>query len=625
MSEIKTIGSGNHTLYDTDARAQLTDINEAVAMTVTEVSETTYPGNIVDASEASITSSGVISGLTFQNPVGTFYSNPFDFCGSFLNLVPYDSNDNAIGITRSGTSYENITLTIATYLYKVNFSSTTVILYVYQTTGQYEEDSPWKTYTYTLASEPSYWTISGKDNATYSYYYGLTAEPSETYVAYAAPTTTYSKVYASALNTHIADVAGTSATGNHFEASCNLIDESKFDFTSTPYWYLESGYYFPVTAGKKICASVAKPTFQFYDSSYTLLSQSSGIVNPYTLYTIPANSVYARMFINASANTLADIQGTIMVYEVASTVTSNDDRRDYVPPVKIVGDLVEGDIYGTAVPTNLGIDILTAAQYKAVRALNHQRNAFRISTFNIYVSRVQYHWAAIKQELKDYAIDICAMQEVSNSSSNGRYIQNYLTMNTWQFKYGSQASFNDELTGKAVVSVYEVVSTEHFDSATDGREYIKTVINLPQYKHFAHQFTLSVYSAHLDLGASNRLTEVSEILATIANDTSDFIIICADTNAFESEADAQGKRPTWEAFIAGGFTPIHYGESPTVTDGSTSIDQIFMGSNISCLYYDVVNSNNYQVEISGNDNPISDHDMVYADLQFDFDAVLAAL
>lgn len=311
-----------------------------------------------------------------------------------------------------------------------------------------------------------------------------------------------------------------------------------------------------------------------------------------------------------------------MVYE--SDATSNDDRRDYVPPTKIIGNLVEGDIYGTAKPLSLDIDILTASQYRAVRALNHQRNAFRIGTFNIYVTRTQYHWGALKQELKDYSLDICAMQEVSNSIDRERYVQNFLTMNTWQFKYGSQAVFNDTASDKAVVSAYEIVSTELFTNST-GRTYTKTVINLPQYKRNAHQFTLSVYSAHLNLTASNRLVEASEILATVAQDTSDFIVICMDSNTFKSEADAHGKLPTWEAFISAGFTPIHYGEYSTVTDMTdtdTSIDQIFMGQDITCAYYDIVNSNDYLVPISGQNLPISDHCMVYADLIFDFDALL---
>ena len=413
------------------------------------------------------------------------------------------------------------------------------------------------------------------------------------------------------------------ALGKQFENSCNLIDESKFDFTSTGYWNLESGYYFPVTAGKKICASVAKPTFTFFDSEKVSISTERPTV-AYSLVDIPEGAVWARMSINATANTLSKIQGKIMVYE--SDAATNDDRRDYVPPTKIIGNLVEGDIYNTAKPLSLDIDILTASQYRAVRALNHQRNAFRIGTFNIYVTRGSAHWGVLKQELKDYSLDICAMQEVNNTLDS-RYVQNFLTMNTWQFKYGSQAVFNDTLADKAVVSVYEIVSTELYNTSTN-RPYTKTVINLPQYKRNAHQFTLSVYSAHLNLTASNRLVEASEILATVANDTSDFIVICMDSNTFKSEMDAQGKLPTWEAFISAGFTPIHYGEYSTVTDmtdTSKSLDQIFMGANITCADYDIVNSNDYPVTISGQELPISDHCMVYADLIFDFDAVLAIL
>ena len=535
-----------------------------------------------------------------------------------------------------GSTNTDIRVSDYGYVYKWEISNqTSITVTSYTSLAAFNNNTRRTKTTYTLSAIPAYWIISGKAAAnpatSTDANFGMTAEPSETYVAYVEPVVTYSYEYADELDEHIGDIVSEELGGLNydadiqFEPSYNLIDVSQFnDAPVSGYWTLKAGYYFHVTAGKKICTSAYKPRFYFYDATYTSISNEA-TVNTYTLVDIPVGAVWARMSINA--NGVPSIEPHMVVYEAPADTPSNDDYRMWVPPTKIKGSLVEGDIYDTAVPQNLSIDILTASAYKAVRVLNHQRNAFRIGTFNIYVPRQSSHWSQLKQELKDHSIDICAMQEVGNNIAKGRYVQNFLTLNTWQFKYGSQAIFNGTASDKATVSVYEIVSTELFTNST-GRTYTRTVINLPRYKRNAHQFTLSVYSAHLNLTASNRLIEASEILATVAQDTSDFKVICMDSNAFKSEMDAQGKMPTWEAFVSAGFTPIHYGEYSTVTDLSdtdTSIDQIFMGENISLIDYDIVNSNDYPVTINGQDVPISDHCMVYADLAFDFDAVLSAL
>lgn len=577
---------------------------------------------------------------------GFYYPNPRNLSAGFCGLNAYDKDDNVIQIYRNGSSISAIS----------NFANTAYLEKVGPREFKQYAENGTVSWTYTADGDIAYLShrtcyidiyncsdpdvkvgmTFGESSNTYIPYGESeeSTEETEYEYAYADELGDYAYNYAVENHTDEKPTAGSDkfvtsggiadAIGEYFEGSYNLIDESYFDWTDVGgYWYLKAGYYFPVTEGQRICSNVAKPYFQFYDESKTFISQE-GVVMPYTLVNIPADAVWCRMFINTSANYLPNIQGKILVYETNSDITSNDEVRPYVPPQKIIGNLVEGDIYETARPNNLNTDILNAAQYKAIRALNHQRNAFRIGTFNIYVPRGQKHWEVLKGELKDFSVDICGFQEVSNVSDGTRILQNYLTSNNWQFAYGSQALIDQVYPDKAIVSAYEIVSTNYYVTST-SRGYIRSVINLPKFKEVNHQFTLSVYSCHLGLAAADRLIEVAEILQTISTDTSDFIIVVADTNAFEDEADEHGKRPTWEAFINGGFTPIHYGESDTVTGGGTSIDQIFMGANISCLYYDVVDSNKYTVTIDGNTVPISDHDFVYADLQFNYWAVIQGL
>ena len=90
-----------------------------------------------------------------------------------------------------------------------------------------------------------------------------------------------------------------------------------------------------------------------------------------------------------------------------------------------------------------------------------------------------------------------------------------------------------------------------------------------------------------------------------------------DTNDFSANKDC------WAQFEAAGLTPIHNGESSTCTDEELSIDNMFISSHITCLYYNVINSRQWMYGTSSQ-VPVSDHDFVYADLQFDFETVIAA-
>ena len=412
---------------------------------------------------------------------------------------------------------------------------------------------------------------------------------------------------------------------NIVEPSYNLLNENKivWNFEGT-YTLLENGYYFPVDSGTVIVCNIQKTFYDFFDANKVQIASGISSVMPYKGAVVPDNAKWCRVRWNTSNSGLTYKQ-PVMVYATESASYAEDDRRIYVPSEKIRGRLVEGDIYETAIPQTLDVDVLTMSKLLAVREINKQRNGIRIGTFNIYVSRTQYHWPVLKKELQDCAIDICGFQEVKNTDT--RKLTAFLTKNNWLYQYGSAPDLvisNNVFASQAVASAYPTVSSELI-RLDDERQCVKCVVNLPKYKTYSHQFTLSIYSCHLSLTKSKRLAEVDTLLNTIANDSSDFVVIVGDMNEDNTSADEHGKLPTWEAIISGGFTPITYDGPPSFPGSGQFIDQIFMGENVSCAYYDVVDSSDYLVKINGQDLPISDHNLVYADIIFDYDAVLATL
>lgn len=414
-------------------------------------------------------------------------------------------------------------------------------------------------------------------------------------------------------------------TDNIVEPSYNLLNENKivWNYEGT-YTLLENDYYFPVESGSVIVCNIQKTLYDFFDTNKVQIASGISRVMPYRGVVVPDNAEWCRVRWNTSNSGLTYKQ-PVMVYVTENESYAEDDRRIYVPSEKIRGNLVEGDIYETAVPHTFDVDILNMSKLLAVREINRQRNGIRIGTFNIYVTRTQNHWPVLKKELQDYAIDICGFQEVKNADT--RKLTAFLTKNNWLYQYGSTPDLtisDNVFASQAVASAYPVASSELI-KLDDERQCVKCVVNLPKYKTYSHQFTLSMYSCHLSLTKSKRLTEVDNLLNNIENDLSDFVVIVGDMNEDATDADEYGKRPTWEAIISGGFTPITYDGPPSFPGHNQFIDQIFMGKNVSCAYYDAVDSNDYLVKLSGQDLPISDHNLVYADLIFDYDAVLATL
>lgn len=271
------------------------------------------------------------------------------------------------------------------------------------------------------------------------------------------------------------------------------------------------------------------------------------------------------------------------------------------------------------------------------------------------------NWSVMKQELADYSVDICGFQEAINIlNSAGKRIEEFML--GYQFTDGSDFSyetynFNDgDGPGKAIVSHWAIESTDVFPLVVSDfitTSAVRCIIKIPSGKWFSNYVssdcTLSVYTYHGASRSSNvdgvyktsleiRQMEINALLAIMAQDTSDFIVVVADTNCFESGLNVQDNTHVeWEMFRTAGYTPILPGIESTVTgnvaashfhvdgDGTAfcdaCYDQIFVSSHITAEGYKVVDSNLYPVP-AANNAPVSDHCMIYADLKFDFDAIM---
>ena len=415
----------------------------------------------------------------------------------------------------------------------------------------------------------------------------------------------------------------------------NLVDDRKFDWTkvtasgANTYRPMKDGETVPVVGGNTIICPKRLYNVKTYDSNgvETALSKT---ISENTPYTLASDVVSIRFDVGIGSNAYqipADTYEPFYLYYADDTLYPLDDvDRNPVPMAQINGWDINKNIYDMAIP-EVDSNIVRMMKTFAIRELNHQRNAFRIGTFNIYVNNTRTNRPTIKTELETYGIDICGFQEARNLTDNNERLNigDYLKRG-WQFGYcnTNQVPANSG-NGRALVSAYEVISSEEIQftgaSVANNTSYLKCVIQLPQYKHYADGITtLSIYNYHGDsTSATAREEQVSQIIADIAQDTSDFIIVLGDTNDFPDN------HPNWQSFADAGLTPVHNGSSTTTTDG-WSIDQIFTSEHITCLYYDVIDSRDWQYKPTPTSSPIpvSDHDFLYADLQFDFEAVINA-
>ena len=284
-------------------------------------------------------------------------------------------------------------------------------------------------------------------------------------------------------------------------------------------------------------------------------------------------------------------------------------------------------------------DIAQRIKSLTVREMNAARSAMRIGTFNIYgAGYYQHNWNALRAMLFDFALDLCAFQEVKdplNTSGTGKDWRDFMT--SWMLPYGSSNGSIYPTNERVSLSKFPIVSSSEYEFdnwSSDHRCLAKDEIQLPRYQDRvgSEQLKMSVYNTQLEVyptgqmyesqypsvpSSSNRISEVNQILADIANDPNPFIVVCMDSNDFSPNKE------TWAMFEAAGFTPAIGILTQTVTAQDNCIDQIFVCSRMHVLNYDVVNSNDYKWHDvrASKSVPISDHDLCYADVALDYSGI----
>lgn len=408
----------------------------------------------------------------------------------------------------------------------------------------------------------------------------------------------------------------------------NLVDDRIFDWTKTTssgsniYRPMKSGEVVHVTGGKTIICKKRLYEVKTYDAN-GVETASPSVISENTPYVLANDVVSIRFNVGIGANSYqvpANTYEPIYLYYTDALYPYDDVDRNPIPMAQINGWDINKNVYDMAIP-DVTSNIVRMMKTFAVKEINHRQNALRIGTFNIYINNTRTNRPTIKKELETYGIDICAFQEARNLDGNNQLnIGDYLK--GWQFKY---CNMNEGLSGngRAIASAYEVLSSrEVVFTANTENSYLKCVIQLPRYKDYADGLTtLSLYTYHGNVtSADTRIAEVTQMLNDIASDTSDFIIVTGDTNDFSANKDI------WAMFNTAGLTPVHDGSSETVTERNNSLDNIFISSHCSCAYYDVINSGEWTYIPAGGSTPIpvSDHDLVYADIVFDYETVIKA-
>lgn len=573
--------------------------------------------------------------------VGNYYLNPYDSGVQFQNgFKAYNSSDEQIQLYRNG----NATGTISyfggnEYIEKVDNRTIKV---------RYQNGSV--DWTYTTDEDIAYFYTGvyniGFVGTTEDIGVGLTfGETSTTYIPYVSDEesdTEYEYVYSDDLDDHIIEVISeklddipTEGSSNLVKSntiynyrmsdSYNLVDKEWWDWAnpgseSSGYISLIRGKYIPVTAGKYLLCNCVKASYRFYDDDHVSVGSGSSIVQ-YRPVLVPNGATCMRIMLNNSGDSAnphyIPEDHNVVIYYSEKENSPTDDRREYVPHKHLDGIYGSNEIFDHYAPNSLDKEIIKMAKYSAIRNMNFCNNVVRIGTFNMFSPRSNKGWAKAKEMLKDYALDIVGFQEVSEVNSSNPFVWSEYVKG-WQFKDGATD------TPVAIASQFEVLSSNVYTTDVTGRKYMRCVIQLPRYADSINP-TLSVYTYHAiwEGGTVEKRTqEIQEILSVIANDTSDFIVVVGDTNSLEPH-------PEWDVWRNAGFAPVHDGVGVITTNTSGGervycLDNIFYGIGITCKNYHVVPTEDYKIPIGGVLTAISDHDLVFADLQFDFDSLLGS-
>lgn len=439
---------------------------------------------------------------------------------------------------------------------------------------------------------------------------------------------------------------------NFTRFSENLLDDTRISrptSTNIGVSSMEAGYYIDISGGHVAVNSNRNINkVYYYDTDKTLISTDStvaGYSGGQIPSMIPTGAVYCRVdwWNTTNTTTYPNVVGAdnaVTLYTSDSLYPRSDIRKEVMPHIMLNASMAYGQLTYADISKSEGI--LEVVKTMSVRMMNNARHAFRIGQFNAYgAGKGITNWDLIGKMLADYGVDICGFEESryregSGSVANVNLPQHLIAKRPWQFQYGNtnvpDGSTNSPWSNRSMVSRFPVVESREIahnvDSGTyNNRSFLYTKVKLPRYLDCTggDQY-LGFYVAHPSVATSeNQSLEWAAIADAINNDDCAFHILVSDTNDWFFDP-VTGKMIHWEEFCtATGMIPVQDALSKTTSDPSPahdSLDNIFVSPNIDILNYDIINGYDY---LMPDGTYISDHDFMYADLEFKYDALVTRM
>ena len=349
----------------------------------------------------------------------------------------------------------------------------------------------------------------------------------------------------------------------------------------------------------------------FYDSSNNYLTETPYPVSEVRTIEVPSDAFYCRVFGSvatftnprASANQILTNFKVTKAYQKSDTFHVEWENVDNVDAVSLFMDT----------------DVYHRIKYMMIRSANKMRQGLRVATFNIKGTggNGKTRLSDIKTELQDHGIDLIGFQEVLDPlGENTDGIVFSEALSSWHLQeFSDSVSFQTNARIVAATGDFnfmESSETKYSEQANYGdRYFVKAEFELPmwKHKHWSEHIKVSVYNTQLEVGAkTTKLQQVAQLLAAVAEDTNPFIIIMGDFNEDTSDF------AVFNAIEDGGYTPaLNDFSTPTCFRGY--YDNIFVNDRISVVGTDVI-------PYSEDGSNLSDHDMFFADLVFDYSHII---
>ena len=440
----------------------------------------------------------------------------------------------------------------------------------------------------------------------------------------------------------------------YLTTSKNMLDDTRISrppvgTTAFSIVKMDADYFIDVSGFTYLGSNKATHTINCYNESKESLGSIEGsglgVVKPVQL---PANTAFVNVWWygrdNASDTASVQPTGSVTLY---GTMVKNDVDTTVMPNKMVNGSMVYGDTYKFTLPGS-DDEFTRWMKCNSIRAINQTTHRIRVGNWNIYGAQretgsLNGNWAYVSKVLAEYGLDICGFEEVKYQ--NGDNLKDYLVYKRpYQFQYGNtnvpDGSTWSPMSNRAMVSRYNVLESQEIatqvDSGTyNNRSFLYTKIALPRYMDAMGGLQyLAFYVIHPTVTTSeNQTLEWQVLIDHMQTNKCAFKIVVSDTNDWFY--DENGYPVHWKMLEDAGLTPVNDGSSKTQTDANTlnaandqsydhnSFDNIFVSSNINVKQWNIVSV--WGMELLPIGRAISDHDLIYADLEFDYSDLIVPM